>query len=164
MYLFYKTRCIGFLFALKYKVDNYPLYQNLFRRIEDLVTRSDAKESTFRFRDTFTTYKHLFGLLQAPEGTPPTKPSAKDARWPLHLSVIGYVIHIVFSELELCFGVQMSEFERIKRTCVKRGELWEDPDFPASQASVFYHQTPPFQFVWKRPKVGRSFVYVKLCM
>ncbi|CAG9857018.1 unnamed protein product [Phyllotreta striolata] len=46
----------------------------------------------------------------------------------------------------------MSEYERIKRACLKRGELWEDPDFPAAQLSVFYHQTPPFQFVWKRPK------------
>lgn len=47
----------------------------------------------------------------------------------------------------------MSEYERIKRSCLKRGELWEDPEFPATQASVFYHQTPPFQFQWKRPKV-----------
>ncbi|XP_054289443.1 calpain-C-like [Macrosteles quadrilineatus] len=46
----------------------------------------------------------------------------------------------------------MSDFERIKRGCLKRGELWEDPEFPATQTSVFYHQTPPFQFVWKRPK------------
>ncbi|XP_015127147.1 calpain-C [Diachasma alloeum] len=46
----------------------------------------------------------------------------------------------------------MSEYERIKRSCLKRGELWEDPEFPATQASVFYHQTPPFQFQWKRPK------------
>lgn len=47
----------------------------------------------------------------------------------------------------------MSEYERIRRACLKCGELWEDPDFPATQASVFYHQTPPFQFIWKRPKV-----------
>ncbi|XP_028132163.1 calpain-C isoform X2 [Diabrotica virgifera virgifera] len=46
----------------------------------------------------------------------------------------------------------MSEYDRIRRACLKRGELWEDPDFPASQSSVFYHQTPPFQFTWKRPK------------
>ncbi|XP_047115178.1 calpain-C [Schistocerca piceifrons] len=46
----------------------------------------------------------------------------------------------------------MTDYERIKRSCLKRGELWEDPDFPATQSSVFYHQTPPFQFVWKRPK------------
>lgn len=48
----------------------------------------------------------------------------------------------------------MSDYDRIRRACLKRGELWEDPDFPATQASVFYHQTPPFQFTWKRPKVG----------
>lgn len=48
----------------------------------------------------------------------------------------------------------MSEYERIKRACLKSGELWEDPEFPATQASVFYHQTPPFQFQWKRPKVS----------
>lgn len=48
--------------------------------------------------------------------------------------------------------VPMTDYEKIKRSCLKRGELWEDPDFPATQASVFYHQTPPFQFTWKRPK------------
>ncbi|GLH12037.1 calpain-C-like, partial [Gryllus bimaculatus] len=47
----------------------------------------------------------------------------------------------------------MTDYELIKRSCLKRGELWEDPEFPATQASVFYHQTPPFQFVWKRPKL-----------
>ncbi|XP_025191850.1 calpain-C [Melanaphis sacchari] len=46
----------------------------------------------------------------------------------------------------------MGDYDRIHRMCQKRGELWEDPDFPATQSSVFYHQKPPFQFVWKRPK------------
>ncbi|GIY80368.1 calpain-C [Caerostris extrusa] len=55
------------------------------------------------------------------------------------------------SKVFLCQA--MSEFEKIKRSHVKKGELFEDPDFPATQASVFYHQKPPFQFVWKkRPK------------
>lgn len=49
-------------------------------------------------------------------------------------------------------GNGMSDYDSIRRACLKREELWEDPDFPATQASVFYHQTPPFQFVWKRPK------------
>lgn len=52
----------------------------------------------------------------------------------------------------------MTDYERIRRSCLKRGELWEDPEFPATQASVFYHQTPPFQFVWKRPKVRKRSV------
>ncbi|XP_026331811.1 calpain-C-like [Hyposmocoma kahamanoa] len=46
----------------------------------------------------------------------------------------------------------MTDYERIKAQCLQRGELWTDPDFPATQASVFYHQTPPFDFVWKRAK------------
>jgi hypothetical protein len=46
-----------------------------------------------------------------------------------------------------------SDYERIKCLCVKRGDLFEDSEFPPVQNSVFYHQTPPFQFVWKRPKV-----------
>ncbi|EFX86047.1 hypothetical protein DAPPUDRAFT_313447 [Daphnia pulex] len=45
-----------------------------------------------------------------------------------------------------------SEYERIRRQCLKRGELWEDTEFPTTQTSIFYHQSPPFQFVWKRPK------------
>ncbi|RWS04986.1 calpain-C-like protein [Dinothrombium tinctorium] len=45
-----------------------------------------------------------------------------------------------------------SEFERIRRHCLKAGQLYEDPDFSTNQSSVFYHQTPPFTFVWKRPK------------
>ncbi|KAK6627292.1 hypothetical protein RUM44_009769 [Polyplax serrata] len=49
-------------------------------------------------------------------------------------------------------AIPMTDYEKIKRSCLKRGELWEDPDFPATQSSVFYHQTPPFQFSWKRPK------------
>ncbi|KAL7025041.1 hypothetical protein ACKWTF_013312 [Chironomus riparius] len=44
-----------------------------------------------------------------------------------------------------------SSFERIKNECKRKGVLWEDPDFPAVQTSVFYHQTPPFTFQWKRP-------------
>ena len=50
----------------------------------------------------------------------------------------------------------MSEYERIRRQCVKRGELWEDTEFPTTQTSIFYHQSPPFQFVWKRPKVKKK--------
>ena len=45
-------------------------------------------------------------------------------------------------------------FEELRDECLQRGELWEDPDFPATQASVFYHQTPPFTFEWKRPNVS----------
>ena len=51
-----------------------------------------------------------------------------------------------------------SEFERLRESCLKKGELFEDPDFPAVQTSIFYHQKPPFSFVWKRPKVDFAFI------
>ena len=47
----------------------------------------------------------------------------------------------------------MKSYEEIKALCLERKVLWEDPDFPATQTSVFYHQTPPFSFEWKRPTV-----------
>lgn len=43
-----------------------------------------------------------------------------------------------------------SKYERIKSECKKKNVLWEDPDFQAVQTSVFYYQTPPFTFQWKR--------------
>ncbi|KAA0191318.1 hypothetical protein HAZT_HAZT000382 [Hyalella azteca] len=46
----------------------------------------------------------------------------------------------------------MSEWERIKRQCQGKRELYEDPDFAAVQTSVFYHQAPPFTFTWLRPQ------------
>lgn len=43
-----------------------------------------------------------------------------------------------------------SKYDRIKSECKRKGVLWEDPDFQAVQSSVFYYQTPPFTFQWKR--------------
>ena len=48
-----------------------------------------------------------------------------------------------------------TDYENIVRHCLKTETLWEDPEFPAVQSSVFYHQTPPFTFQWKRPHVSR---------
>ena len=53
------------------------------------------------------------------------------------------------------------DYEAIVHHCIKTGELWEDPEFPAVQSSVFYHQTPPFSFQWKRPHV--SYFFEKRC-
>ncbi|KAH9370856.1 hypothetical protein HPB48_009205 [Haemaphysalis longicornis] len=59
----------------------------------------------------------------------------------------------------------MSELEKIKKGLhkVTNGEgpvLFEDPDFPASQNSVFYHQTPPFKFTWLRPKASTRSIHL----
>ena len=51
-----------------------------------------------------------------------------------------------------------SDYDNIVRHCLKNGTLWEDPEFPAVQSSVFYHQTPPFAFQWKRPHVRKNYL------
>ena len=56
-------------------------------------------------------------------------------------------------------------FEELREECLQKGELWEDPDFPATQASVFYHQTPPFTFEWKRPNVsGECTLHIQISL
>lgn len=45
-------------------------------------------------------------------------------------------------------------FEQLRQGCLSRGTLFEDPDFPASNSSLFYSERPPVPFVWKRPGVS----------
>ena len=44
-------------------------------------------------------------------------------------------------------------YNDIKKHCLKQGVLFEDPDFPAVDQSMFFSKKPPRPFVWKRPKV-----------
>lgn len=41
---------------------------------------------------------------------------------------------------------------KLKQHCKKEGVLFEDPDFPAVDASLFFSKKPPRPFVWKRPQ------------
>ncbi|CAK9301675.1 unnamed protein product [Gordionus sp. m RMFG-2023] len=43
-------------------------------------------------------------------------------------------------------------FQQIKQQCLQRGVLWEDPDFPANDSSLFFSKAAPRRFQWKRPK------------
>ncbi|KAL2086579.1 hypothetical protein ACEWY4_017638 [Coilia grayii] len=43
-------------------------------------------------------------------------------------------------------------FEEIRQDCLRKGILFEDPDFPAKDSSLFYSQSVPINFEWKRPK------------
>lgn len=45
-------------------------------------------------------------------------------------------------------------YEELRRDCLQRGVLFEDPDFPAADSSLFYSQAVPVQIEWKRPKVS----------
>uniref|UniRef100_M4ANX3 Calpain 9 n=2 Tax=Xiphophorus maculatus TaxID=8083 RepID=M4ANX3_XIPMA len=43
-------------------------------------------------------------------------------------------------------------FEQLRQECLQKGVLFEDPDFPAADASLFFSQSVPVQIEWKRPK------------
>jgi len=45
-------------------------------------------------------------------------------------------------------------FDEIKAQCLKEKKLFEDPDFPAVDSSIFYSRSPPRPFEWKRPNVS----------
>jgi len=44
-------------------------------------------------------------------------------------------------------------YENIRRECLSKGILYEDPEFPASDSSLFYSQIPTMKIEWKRPHV-----------
>jgi len=45
-------------------------------------------------------------------------------------------------------------FDEVKAQCLKDKKLFEDPDFPALDSSIFYSRSPPRPFVWQRPAVS----------
>jgi len=45
-------------------------------------------------------------------------------------------------------------FDEVKAQCLREKKLFEDPDFPALDSSIFYSRSPPRPFVWQRPSVS----------
>ena len=46
-------------------------------------------------------------------------------------------------------------FDSIKAECLENGTLWEDPDFPAEDSSIYFENPPSVRgdIEWKRPSV-----------
>lgn len=44
-------------------------------------------------------------------------------------------------------------FEQLRQECLQKGVLFEDPDFPATDSSLFFSQSAPVAIEWKRPTV-----------
>ncbi|XP_010114380.1 PREDICTED: calpain-9 isoform X2 [Chlamydotis macqueenii] len=42
-------------------------------------------------------------------------------------------------------------YEELKQECLRSGVLFQDPDFPACDSSLFFSEKPPIPFIWKRP-------------
>lgn len=53
-------------------------------------------------------------------------------------------------------------FEQLRQECLQNGVLFEDPDFPATDSSLFYSQSVPVQIEWKRPKVCKLMTLLDL--
>ncbi|CAB1345245.1 unnamed protein product [Coregonus sp. 'balchen'] len=49
-------------------------------------------------------------------------------------------------------GFQGQSFHKLKRVCLRRGKLFQDPLFPPSALSLFYKRDPPPGLTWKRPR------------
>jgi len=45
-------------------------------------------------------------------------------------------------------------YDEIKAQCLRENRLFEDPDFPPNDSSVFPSKRPPRPFEWKRPTVS----------
>ena len=45
------------------------------------------------------------------------------------------------------------KYEKLKKDCLKKGELFKDPEFPANNKSLFYSKFDE-EIEWKRPKVS----------
>nr|AAT77811.1 calpain B [Gecarcinus lateralis] len=46
---------------------------------------------------------------------------------------------------------QVQDFYELRQQCLDNGTLFEDPDFPAEDTSIFFSRSPPKPFEWKRP-------------
>nr|CAD7433093.1 unnamed protein product [Timema monikensis] len=45
----------------------------------------------------------------------------------------------------------VQDFYQLRQQCLDQRTLFEDPDFPAEDTSIFFSQTPPRPFKWLRP-------------
>ncbi|XP_008471786.2 calpain-A isoform X4 [Diaphorina citri] len=46
---------------------------------------------------------------------------------------------------------EVQDFAAIRDRCLSQGTLFEDPDFPCDDSSIFYSKMPPKSFEWMRP-------------
>ena len=50
--------------------------------------------------------------------------------------------------------VPAQDYNKLRRSCIQKGKLFEDPYFPADERSLFFSQKLPFTPEWKRPHVS----------
>lgn len=54
-------------------------------------------------------------------------------------------------------GLKDQIYGDIKSKCLQEGILFEDPEFPAEDTTIFFSRAPPRRFDWRRPTVSTCF-------
>lgn len=82
----------------------------------------------------------------------------------------GFVIYISqyssYLYRKMSSSVQLfrdQKYHELKRQCIQQRRLFEDPEFPASDESLFYQKAPRGKVEWKRPKVMSAHSPVMRC-
>ncbi|XP_072842329.1 calpain-3 [Pogona vitticeps] len=63
----------------------------------------------------------------------------------------GGIYSAILSRNQPIIGVKEKTYHELHKKCLEKKVLYEDPDFPANDTSLFYSQKLPVKFEWKRP-------------
>ncbi|KAF1654958.1 Calpain-3, partial [Aptenodytes patagonicus] len=64
----------------------------------------------------------------------------------------GGIYSAIISRNQPIIGVKEKTYEELHKKCLEKNILYEDPDFPPNESSLFYSQKIPIKFEWKRPR------------
>nr|XP_009501780.1 PREDICTED: calpain-3 isoform X4 [Phalacrocorax carbo] len=63
----------------------------------------------------------------------------------------GGIYSAIISRNQPIIRVKEKTYEDLHKKCLEKNILYEDPDFPPNESSLFYSQKIPIKFEWKRP-------------
>ncbi|NXL93231.1 CAN3 protein, partial [Alectura lathami] len=63
----------------------------------------------------------------------------------------GGIYSAIISRNQPIIKVKEKTYEELHKKCLEEGILYEDPEFPPNETSLFYSQKIPIKFEWKRP-------------
>ncbi|XP_010223195.1 PREDICTED: calpain-3-like, partial [Tinamus guttatus] len=64
----------------------------------------------------------------------------------------GGIYSAIISRNQHIIRVKEKTYEELHKKCLEENILYEDPDFPPNETSLFYSQKIPIKFEWKRPR------------
>nr|XP_009928063.1 PREDICTED: calpain-3 isoform X4 [Haliaeetus albicilla] len=64
----------------------------------------------------------------------------------------GGIYSAIISRNQPIIKVKEKTYEELHKKCLEQNILYEDPDFPPNESSLFYSQKIPIKFEWKRPR------------